>query len=137
MDAGLSRVEFEAHGRIASAVAKTRRIRASSSQNPALQAQFLWLARLKSDGLLDDVRAKMPRPVALIGQSQAIHNAGFVDSLSDHPYNPRSQGGSVAQSVEQRTFNPLVPSSNLGRPTRNTMEDGALAQLVEQRTLNP
>jgi hypothetical protein len=28
------------------------------------------------------------------------------------------QVGSVAQSVEQRTFNPLVPSSNLGRPTK-------------------
>ena len=28
--------------------------------------------------------------------------------------------GSVAQSVEQRTFNPLVASSNLARPTSNT-----------------
>ena len=27
--------------------------------------------------------------------------------------------GSVAQSVEQRTFNPLVASSNLARPTIN------------------
>ena len=44
--------------------------------------------------------------------------------------------GSVAQSVEQRTFNPLVPSSNLGRPT-SIAGNGALAQLVEQRTLNP
>ena len=52
--------------------------------------------------------------------------------------------GSVAQSVEQRTFNPLVGSSNLPRPTRNAAHVvesptlcGALAQLVEQRTLNP
>ena len=47
-----------------------------------------------------------------------------------------SFGGSVAQSVEQRTFNPLVASSNLARPT-NARDSGALAQLVEQRTLNP
>ena len=54
-----------------------------------------------------------------------------------HGYNARLlQVGSVAQSVEQRTFNPLVPSSNLGRPTKNPYP-GALAQLVEQRTLNP
>lgn len=30
----------------------------------------------------------------------------------------KKEVGSVAQSVEQRTFNPLVPSSNLGRPTK-------------------
>ena len=54
--------------------------------------------------------------------------------------------GSVAQSVEQRTFNPLVGSSNLPRPTKKSYFlvrcrmwslSGALAQLVEQRTLNP
>ena len=43
----------------------------------------------------------------------------------------------VAQPVEHRTFNPLVPSSNLGRPTSLKGKLGALAQLVEQRTLNP
>ena len=31
-----------------------------------------------------------------------------------------SLGGSVAQSVEQRTFNPLVASSNLARPTKKS-----------------
>ena len=46
---------------------------------------------------------------------------------------PLFNSGAVAQPVEQRTFNPLVASSNLARPT-NT---GLLAQLVEQRTLNP
>ena len=46
--------------------------------------------------------------------------------------------GSLAQSVEQRTFNPLVASSSLARPTRTTKNNrGSLAQLVEQRTLNP
>lgn len=35
-------------------------------------------------------------------------------------------GGSLAQSVEQRTFNPLVESSNLSQPTT-----GCLAQLGE------
>jgi hypothetical protein len=30
--------------------------------------------------------------------------------------------GSLAQLVEQRTFNPLVPSSNLGRPTITRLE---------------
>ena len=55
-------------------------------------------------------------------------------------------GGSVAQSVEQRTFNPLVASSSLARPTSTGSQVrvciirgnfGLLAQLVEQRTLNP
>ena len=50
---------------------------------------------------------------------------------------PRS-GGSLAQLVEQRTFNPLVESSNLSRPTISKLFfAGLLAQLVEQRTLNP
>ena len=46
--------------------------------------------------------------------------------------------GSLAQSVEQRTFNPLVESSSLSRPTtKNLFRFGSVAQLVEQRTLNP
>ena len=47
--------------------------------------------------------------------------------------------GSLAQSVEQRTFNPLVESSSLSRPTtiRKCWRFGSVAQLVEQRTLNP
>jgi hypothetical protein len=32
--------------------------------------------------------------------------------------NPATPSGSVAQSVEQRTFNPLVASSSLARPTK-------------------
>ena len=36
--------------------------------------------------------------------------------------------GSVAQSVEQRTFNPLVPSSNLGRPTKKLRKNKQLSQ---------
>ena len=51
------------------------------------------------------------------------------------------QGGSLAQSVEQRTFNPLVACSSHARPTspinRECISFGLLAQLVEQRTLNP
>src|SRR5437899_4589722 len=31
----------------------------------------------------------------------------------------RKKGGTLAQLVEQRTFNPLVTSSNLVRPTRS------------------
>src|SRR5215207_402924 len=34
-------------------------------------------------------------------------------------YNPRTFSGSLAQLVEQRTLNPLVPSSSLGWPTKN------------------
>ena len=49
--------------------------------------------------------------------------------------------GSLAQSVEQRTFNPLVACSSHARPTspinREGISFGLLAQLVEQRTLNP
>ena len=55
MDAGLPRVEFEAHGRIASAVAKRRENRASSGRNqriPAAQPPFHRLGRLKPDRLL-------------------------------------------------------------------------------------
>ena len=62
----------------------------------------------------------------------------------------------LAQSVEQRTFNPLVAGSNPTHPTKISAGDskesalqsqarpgvsqaelGLLAQLVEQRTLNP
>jgi hypothetical protein len=55
MDAGLPRLEFEAHGRIAPAVAKTRGNRASSGtkqQNPAFHPPFHQLSRVKSDRLL-------------------------------------------------------------------------------------
>jgi hypothetical protein len=74
--------------------------------------------------------------------------------------------GTLAQLVEQRTFNPLVAGSNPARPTKSIMKVrylfdsglfhfwqrlagcagrnlwqnlvcGFLAQLVEQRTLNP
>ncbi len=60
--------------------------------------------------------------------------------------------GSLAQLVEQRTFNPLVAGSNPARPTTNIKDlghitkslnflavssFGSLAQLVEQRTFNP
>ena len=58
--------------------------------------------------------------------------------------------GLLAQSVEQRTFNPLVAGSNPAQPTtiwpsvdalgvggRAGWNPGLLAQLVEQRTLNP
>ena len=42
--------------------------------------------------------------------------------------------GTLAQLVEQRTFNPFVVGST---PARPTISFGFLAQLVEQRTLNP
>ena len=47
--------------------------------------------------------------------------------------------GSLAQLVEQLTFNQLVAGSNPARPTiqvHRTMLDGSLAQLVEQLTFN-
>ncbi len=44
--------------------------------------------------------------------------------------------GLLAQSVEQRTFNPLVVGSSPAQPTSFSVS-GLLAQLVEQRTLNP
>ena len=46
--------------------------------------------------------------------------------------------GSLAQLVEQRTFNPLVDDSNSSWPTTSLFFlHGSLAQLVEQRTFNP
>ena len=50
-----------------------------------------------------------------------------------------SADGLLAQSVEQRTFNPLVAGSNPAQPTTSARgrAQGLLAQLVEQRTLNP
>jgi putative SOS response-associated peptidase YedK len=63
MDAGLPRLEFEAHGRIAPAVAKTRGNRASSGtkqQNPAFHPPFHQLSRVKSDRLLVPHWAKDP-----------------------------------------------------------------------------
>ena len=56
MDAGLPGVEFETHGRIASAVARKGGNRASSGQKQrisAFLARFLQLGRVKSDRLLD------------------------------------------------------------------------------------
>ena len=38
----------------------------------------------------------------------------ILDSCKKHCH----ENGTVAQSVEQRTFNPLVASSNLARPTK-------------------
>jgi hypothetical protein len=55
MDAGLPGVEFETHGRIASAVARKGGNRASSGQKQrisAFLARFLQLGRVKSDRLL-------------------------------------------------------------------------------------
>ena len=53
--------------------------------------------------------------------SEKLHNNPFIQqiiqsqrwSLVVHCH----ENGTVAQSVEQRTFNPLVASSNLARPT--------------------
>ena len=47
--------------------------------------------------------------------------------------------GLLAQSVEQRTFNPLVAGSNPAQPTTFAVISllGLLAQSVEQRTFNP
>jgi hypothetical protein len=46
--------------------------------------------------------------------------------------------GSLAQLVEQLTFNQLVAGSNPARPTTSylVLIDGSLAQLVEQLTFN-
>ena len=58
MDAGLPGVEFETHGRIASAVARKGGNRASSGQKQrisAFLARFLQLGRVKSDRLLGTV----------------------------------------------------------------------------------
>ena len=74
--------------------------------------------------------AKAPKE-GLEGVSTSCYNLGlaglnvaksffFVSKQSnkilDHFWQ-RHENGTVAQSVEQRTFNPLVASSNLARPT--------------------
>ena len=52
----------------------------------------------------------------------------------------REKSGSLAQLVEQLTFNQLVAGSNPARPTNTTKfrqhPNGSLAQLVEQLTFN-
>ena len=50
----------------------------------------------------------------------------------------RRKEGSLAQLVEQLTFNQLVAGSNPARPTTSSLVliDGSLAQLVEQLTFN-
>ncbi len=55
----------------------------------------------------------------------------------------RTEKGSLAQLVEQLTFNQLVAGSNPARPTTFSNithckypKDGSLAQLVEQLTFN-
>ena len=67
----------------------------------------------------------------LEGVSTSCYNLGFAglnvtkilffdskqsNKILDHFWQ-RHENGTVAQSVEQRTFNPLVASSNLARPT--------------------
>ena len=52
-------------------------------------------------------------------------NGVSVDSDKRSLYNPTLVFGSVAQLVEQRTFNPLVGSSNLPRPTISRLCDPA------------
>ena len=67
MDTGLPRLEFEAHGRIASAVAKTRENRASYDKNQrisAFQAPFYRPGRFKTDRLLE---ARCRRASTLLG----------------------------------------------------------------------
>jgi hypothetical protein len=58
MDAGLPRVEFEALGRIASAVARTgggnRAFSGKKQPIPAFNAQFSWGCWLKTDRLLEE-----------------------------------------------------------------------------------
>lgn len=56
MDAGVPGVEFKTHGRIASAVRKIRRNRATRAQNRlfrAVSARFHQFYRLKPDRLLE------------------------------------------------------------------------------------
>jgi hypothetical protein len=51
----------------------------------------------------------------------------------------RPRLGSLAQLVEQLTFNQLVAGSNPARPTKSRKQvhrSGSLAQLVEQLTFN-
>ena len=64
MDAGLPGVEFETHGRIASAVARKGGNRASSGQKQrisAFLARFLQLGRVKSDRLLGGFKPQVQK----------------------------------------------------------------------------
>ena len=56
----------------------------------------------------------------------------------------RPASGTLAQLVEQRTFNPFVVGSTPARPTKRfdnynsfDTEYSSIAQLVERRTVNP
>ena len=52
----------------------------------------------------------------------------LIDRDAENPYNSRlCKHGRLAQSVEQRTFNPLVASSNLAPPTN---PEGPAARLA-------
>src|SRR3990167_5385043 len=48
--------------------------------------------------------------------------------------NTATKLGSLAQSVEQRTFNPLVDSSNLSRPKINSYHTSNLSSLIQTVT---
>lgn len=87
MDAGLPGVEFETHGRIASAVARKGGNRASSGQKQrisAFLARFLQLGRVKSDRLLGSFgeTEKEKIQVAACFHDIGIWTAGTLDYLS-------------------------------------------------------
>ena len=66
-----------------------------------------------------------------------VHNS-FPQLVVHVVCDSSAANGSLAQLVEQRTFNPLVVGSNPARPTKSVRNEfGNVAQLVEQRTLNP
>ena len=53
-----------------------------------------------------------------IGRKDELGPKNFIsEGVSRYNARPLGISGSLAQPVEQRTFNPLVASSNLARPT--------------------
>ena len=59
------------------------------------------------------------RQIAIINRLNLELPKNFGSKQANKPLNhwQLHENGTVAQSVEQRTFNPLVASSNLARPT--------------------
>ena len=156
MDTGLPRLEFEAHGRIASAVAKTRENRASydkNQRNSAFQAPFYRPGRFKTDRLLARLPVRQsPRQLATehirieavlnwISGSQLKTLHRFAQPRSIETAFPAIQNGPWLRArlkklpIDQRRIRAVWPIRVSGRRCPYDERTGFLSMTVAVRLL--
>ncbi len=79
-----------------------------------------------------NLATRIPRSFSSAGRAPPLQGGGhWFDPSNDHQFVKNDLDGSLAQSVEQLTFNQLVAGSNPARPTIISRIPGRLAQLGE------